>query len=121
MHCPFCEKTIAKRDSFCRYCGKAIPAEAKLPSAPPPWPQTTQPDEKDTGKILADAYTFLLGEKYMNMIATLYDLNPERALKIMQDDLSVKFGERPKKSREEIDKELEEFFNDPKTRKNVGK
>ncbi len=46
----------------------------------------------------------------MEMISRLYEINPEKALQMMKSDLEVVFGERPKKTREEREKELAEFL-----------
>lgn len=119
MQCPFCNKTVAKKDAYCRHCGKEIPMEAKFPPPPPLLRSEAEHSEKEEGRILAKVYRFMLGDEYMEMIAKLYPLNPDRVTAIMQEDVGVWFGTRPKKTDEEIHAEWTDFFNDPVTRANI--
>ena len=64
------------------------------------------------GELLAKCYRILLGDEYLNMISQLYELNKEKALRMMKDDIAFVFGHRPKKTEEEINAELREFFLD---------
>jgi hypothetical protein len=73
-------------------------------------PESAPLVERDVGGALADCYTILLGEEYMNMISQLYKINQAKAVALMRGDLDVVFGKRPKKTKEEIDRELEDFF-----------
>jgi hypothetical protein len=120
MECPFCNKTIAKKDAYCRHCGKRVPDEAKAPSTSMPWPPEEEHHE-DEGVVLARVYRHILGDKYMAMISRLYELNPEKAIAMMREDVGYCLRGRPKKTREEIRAELADFFNDPVTRQKMGK
>ncbi len=73
--------------------------------------------EKHKAEVLLKCYRILLGEDYMKMITQLYGLNPEKAVAKMKGDLDVVFGKRPKKTQEEVDQELDDFFADTKRHK----
>jgi len=120
MQCPFCNKSVTKKDAYCRHCGKAIPLEAK--DSPPHIPRHPShiDNERDKGAVLARAYRHIFGDEYMNTMVRLFELNHDRAIGIMQEDLGVWFGSRPKKTSEEIQRELDEFFSDPVTQQNMG-
>ena len=62
--------------------------------------------------MFAELYRILLGDEYMDMISQLHEINREKAVKMMKSDLAFVCGYRPKKTQEEIDAELSEFFPD---------
>jgi len=84
--------------------------EPTIEAPKPVIPESSPHGSRDEGEALADCYTILLGEEYMNMISYLYEINQKKAIAMMQGDLDVVFGRRPKKTAEEIKQEVEEFF-----------
>ena len=86
--------------------------EPTLEAPKPTIPESSPHGSRDEGAALADCYTILLGEEYMNMISRLVEINQKKAIAMMQGDLDVVFGRRPKKTAEEIKQEVEEFFTE---------
>lgn len=66
--------------------------------------------DPSVGKALAKCYRILLGDEYMTMIYELAEVNLDKAIEIMQNDLEVAFGMRQKYSNKDAVTEINELF-----------